>query len=223
MSTNYNYKDFHIRLKQERELRNLTQENVSKFLCVTQGHYCKIEMGYNRLSFKEIIELQKIGINMYYVFTGVRVLDLKYEALLKKYNVIEQMWIYEIVATVVRHNCRSHDLWRRISNTRFILEKNDRKNIWSMLQEHNSLTQAKMAEALKVEVKKYRRLKRREILADSDVILHAYEYFQVSPMFFMEEKDALVHEICMLLNMMDENKRKDIFEYVVLGCSKFLE
>lgn len=192
---NTNYKEFPIRLKHERELRNLSQEKISKLMCVTQGHYCKIETGYNRLSFKEIIDLQKIGINVYYVFTGTENLDLKYEATLKQYDIFKQTWIYEMVATIVRNYSSSDDIRKRISNTRFILEKADKKNIWNILQEYNALTQVKMAEALKIEVKKYRRLKRKEILPDSDVILNAYEYFQVSPLFFIEEKEALVHEM----------------------------
>lgn len=220
---NVGYKKFYERLRQEREENKWSQENISQLLCVTQGHYCKIESGYCRLTYKEIVDLNKNGINMYYVFTGEKVYDLGYKELLKGYTLNKQVWIYEIVATIVYNNLPSTALKKRITNTGNILEKIERNNIWNVLQEHNALTQVKMSEVLKIDVKKYRRLIRREILADSDVILHAYEYFRVSPMFFIEAKDALAHEICALMNMIDENKQKEIFEYAVLGCSKFIK
>lgn len=147
---NIGYKKFYERLRQEREEKKWSQENISQLLCVTQGHYCKIESGYNRLSFKEIVDLNKSEINMYYVFTGVKISDLEFKELLEKYTPIEQMWIYEIVATIVYNNFPSADLRKRISNTRIILEMMERKNIWNALQEHNVLTQVKMAEALKM-------------------------------------------------------------------------
>lgn len=222
-----NSQEFFIRLKQERERKNWSQDTISQLICVTQGHYCKIESGYNRLTFKELVDLKKIGIDVYYIFTGVRGTGFKYEAFFGACSRNEQKWMYEIIATIIQNSydgdLRQRELLnRRITNTRYFLTEENKRNIWCILQKKNTLTQNQMAEALRIDVKKYRRLEKQDILADSDVILHAYEFFQISPMFILKDCNALVCEIGALLNLTDTFMREEIFDYIKLGYTKFI-
>ena len=71
-----------------------------------------------------------------------------------------------------------------------------------------------MAEILGVDVKKLRDLENGRSLPDSELLSRLYELFHIPPAAILKDKKGMANEISILLDMMDIENGKMIFDII---------
>ena len=72
------YQEIAGRFREERERLGMTQEEFSRKLYMSQGHYCKAEQGKKRFTHNELQHLMEVGVDLHYVYTGERLIHSEY-------------------------------------------------------------------------------------------------------------------------------------------------
>lgn len=102
---------------------------------------------------------------------------------------------------------------KKIENIRYALipcEK--RKTVFYKLRRALNYNQKKMAELMKVDVKKLRGMESGKILPDSEIMCQMMDVFSIPYALLLNDKNGLICEINSLLGLIEESKRKDVFE-----------
>ena len=215
------------RLREERKRLNWTQEEMSQKLWLTQSHYNKIENGFKRLSYRELQRLNEIGVDVYHILTGKRIENPFSEEYFKNCNDLAATALcqitYAVLSALSRMEKNISETGRRITNTSYILSnRSTGKSLWLLLRDCNNLKQTQMAEIIKIDVKKYRKLEQKLLLPDSEIIFQTCDCFQVSPFLFLDERGFAIKEIYSILCEVDHDTRNALFDYLELGYSKFM-
>lgn len=215
------------RLKEERKRWNWTQEEMSQKLCLTQGHYNKIENGFKRLSYTELHRLYVVGVDIYYIMTGKRNSGQFDKEILKDCSDLEVYALcqitYAVLRVIIQKNRKSCEVERRIINTNYVLSnKATGKSFWVLLRESNDLKQDQMARVLGINIKKYRNLEKGLFLPDSEIMFRVCDFFHISPFLILSENNFVTDEICSILCEVDYDIRDALFEYLKLGFKTFM-
>lgn len=217
MSTEY--QKFCERLKEERVRISLSQMEVSRSLRMTQSHYSKAELGKRRLSYYEIQCLCETKMDVYYIFTGERWRQIENDSFFWKSTVEELKSYLEIVCTLYMSLFKaniltlSSDNYKKIENIWYALMPCEKgKTIFYKLRRALNYNQKKMAELMKVDVKKLRGMESGKILPDSEIMCQMMDVFSIPYALLLNDKDGLICEINSLLGLIEESKRKDVFE-----------
>ena len=217
---NVAYNEVLKRLKQERQRLCLTQEEMGRCARMNQSNYSKIELGSRRLSYYELKYLCDTNIDLYYIFTGLRGSE-KYNEVFFDYNYLELLYVLNIISSVAELCCvkdggdnRREALARtglfRLSDWEHRLNR----NVFLSLRQTLEYNQCEMAAKLGVDVKKLRMLENGGCMPDSELICKLYQMFDVSPAVVLKDKRGLINEIGLLLESMDEEIGKDVFQFV---------
>lgn len=219
MSTTY--QKFCDRLKDERIRIKLSQLEISHFLRMNQSHYSKAELGKRRFSYYELQYLCETQVDVYYAFTGFRYEIKETEFLLE--STVEELKCYLEILCVLymcmyRKNMLflSNSMYKRIEHIRYALMQSKRgKTIFYNLRRALNYSQNKMAELLGVDIKKLRNLESGKILPDCEIICRFSNNFYIPYALLLQDKKGLVCEINYLLELVEENRRKDILESIL--------
>ena len=166
----------------------------------------------------EVQCLCETNANVYYIFTGEKCQIALNDFLLK--CTFEELKCYlELLCILLmcwhRGNMivLSNDMYKRIENIRYVLMpcKKD-KTIFYKLRRALNYSQIKMADLLKVDVKKLRSMESGKTLPDSEIICHLSDGFHIPYALILNDERGLVCEISCLLRLVDENKQKDILD-----------
>ena len=214
------YQEFCERLKEERMQMKLSQLEIGRLLRMSQSHYSKVELGKRRLSYYEIQCLCDTKADVYYIFTGekcqIELCDFSSE------STFEELKCYlEILCVLLIYSDRhgkiilSEEMYKKIENIRYALMlcKKD-KTLFYKLRRALNYNQKKMADLLKVDVKKLRSMESGKILPDSEIIWQLSEVFYIPYALLLKDRKGLVCEISYLLQLIEESKRKDVLESI---------
>lgn len=217
MSTEY--QKFCERLKEERVRMSLSQMEISRLLRMTQSHYSKAELGKRRLSYYEIQCLCETNVDVYYVFTGERCQQNEDESFFMESTVEELKSYLEIVCILYLSLFKANILtssggkYKKIENIQYALMPCKKgKTIFYKLRRALNYNQKKMAELMKVDVKKLRGMESGKILPDSEIMCQIMDVFSIPYALILNDKKGLICEINSLLGLMEESKRKDVLE-----------
>ena len=213
------YQKFCVRLKEERMRASLSQMEISGLLRMTQSHYSKTELGKRRLSYYEIQCLCETSVDVYYVFTGERGIQIEADSFLWKSTVEELKSYLEVLCILYMSLFKaniltlSSDNYKKVENIRYALMPCKKgKTIFYKLRRALNYNQKKMAEFMKVDVKKLRGMESGKILPDSEIMCQMLAVFSIPYALLLNDKNGLICEINCLLGLMEECKRKDVLE-----------
>lgn len=215
------YQEVAMRFRQERERLNLTQEEVSKKIYMSQGHYCKAEQGKKRFTYGELQNLTKTDVDLHYVYTGERLRHPEYYTFFTTCGQEETRCLTEmalpLLVYILRHLPQQvdDDLYRRIEHERCLLAR-DRQadSYFYQLRRYTSYSQSYMADLLGVNIKKYASLEKNRRFGDSELLLQIYNHFGISPLIMLNTENSIAREICALLEQLGEPYGQKLFAYI---------
>lgn len=213
------YQKFCERLKEERVRISLSQMEISRLLRMTQSHYSKAELGKRRLSYYEIQCLCETNVDVYYVFTGERWQQIENDSFFLE-STAEELKSYLAIVCILYMSLfkakiltSSGDKYKKIENIQYALMPCKKgKTIFYKLRRALNYNQKKMAELMKVDVKKLRGMESGKILPDSEIMCQMMDVFSIPYALVLNDKKGLICEINSLLGLMEESKRKDVLE-----------
>ncbi|MCI9139305.1 helix-turn-helix domain-containing protein [bacterium 1XD42-8] len=208
------YEEVLQRIKEERNSFGWSQDTISQKLRMTQSHYSKTESGKKRFSYQELRLLNDIGIDLDYVFTGQRaVKKQEYDLLVNCGSYLQN--IVEVLYIVAQPFCKNLPVGKRIGYMKYILaESGSTKSIWRLIREYSGYTQREMAVLLGIDIKKYRRLEKKEVQPDSEIILALYNQFHISPLMLLGNCAGLSKEVCEILDSLEEKTRGEMLRFL---------
>lgn len=215
MSITYN--EVVKRWKEERNRLALSQEEMGRFVHLTQTNYSKVEKALRRLSFHELKYMCATDIDVHYSFTAQRG-NNHYGEFLEGRSYFEVFCylniIYSLAAWRGKHdnNASWKAVYEKVKYVPLLEENQFSKNIWMILRHSMGWQQQKMAEALGVDIKKLRDLENGRTLPDSELLCRVYEVFGIPPAVIIKDKKGVVSEISILLERLDEESRLEVCE-----------
>ena len=157
--------------------------------------------------------------DVYYIFTGERWKQIEENSFFLESTVEELKSYLELlcilsmalfkanILTISSDNCK------KIEHIRYALMPCKKgQTIFYKLRRALNYNQKKMAELMKVDVKKLRGMECGKILPDSEIMYQMLAVFSIPYALLLNDKNGLIGEINCLLGLMEESKRKDVLE-----------
>lgn len=213
------YEDVLKRLQEERLAHKLSQGDLSRQLKMTQGHYSKAEHAIKRFTYSEVKCLADSELDLYYIYTGRRVVR-RHEEILKKCGCRELMCYLHVLLSL--ECCRYGDQrceaeakrYRQLCRLKYITGIDDeQESIFMLVRNYEKKTQYEMADSLGMDIKKYRSVEKGTCLPDSELLFKVYCLFEITPAYFMRDRNGLSCEIEYYLNRVDPKVNGTIYRY----------
>lgn len=188
------YEDFLCRLSQYRLYLNMTQEETSSVLGITQSQFSKMELGKTIVPYKSLKCLMNEGWDIDYLVTGkesdrseselISILreaekEQRAELLYAVAWLLEQGILKSVPEVSFETKCELEILKNRTSG----------QNAASVLYEIrkiSGISQIPMSEKLGVNIKKYRMLEKRKADPDAELLLRIYEVTGCKPSLLID-------------------------------------
>ena len=180
-----------------------SQEEMSKELGVNQSHYSKMENGTKYISYRSLKRFEENGGDVNYLITGIPYHTGIVEACVQrcrteqgKTELIKTLlWITRQGTILTYGEDRKEEnrkVWKYI---RLAEQRNTQETIWKNIRNLEHLTQAQMAESLKINIKRYQRLEKLEVDPDADILNSLYFLYGYSPLAILDENMYYIDEI----------------------------
>ena len=217
------YEDVMRRLREERLSHGLSQEDLSRRIMITQGHYSKAEQAVKRFTYFEIKGLAEAELDLYYIYTGCRSGE-RYRSLLGKCSYGELLcYLHMLISlTCCLHEEKKlnlgRDYYRQLCRVRYITgtADTDRITVFLQLRQYEGQNQHEMAECLGMDVKKYRELERGALLPDSELIFKLYSLYQIPPDYVLKDTRGLQCEIESRMERAGAGQNDVVYKYFSL-------
>ena len=188
------YEDFLFRLIQYRLYLNMTQEETSNVLGITQSQFSKMELGKTIVPYKSLKCLMKEGWDIDYLVTGKETGRNESEliSILREAEKEQRSELLYAVAWLLEQGI-SRSIPDLSFETKCELEilksRTSGQNEDSVLYEIrkiSGISQIPMSEKLGVNIKKYRMLEKRKIDPDAELLLRIYEVTGCKPSLLID-------------------------------------
>lgn len=213
------YEDVLERLKEERLLHKLSQEDLSRRLKITQGHYSKAEHAIKRFTYYEVKCLADSEVDLYYIYTGRRITHM-HEEILKNCSYNELLCYLHVLFSLecCRYGEQKRESetkrYKQICRLKFITgAEGGQETIFMLLRKYERKTQFEMAERLGMDIKRYRGVEKGNCLPDSELLFKLYFLFDISPAYVLKDKKGLSCEVEYYLNRVDSGANGVIYRY----------
>lgn len=211
------------RLKEERILHGMTQQDLGSRIGISQGHCCKVEQADKRLTYPELVRLAETEVDLYYVFTNRRVRQV-HKDLFQNCSFKELLCYLSMTASLAmcmydeRQIHLEDDLYRQLCCIQYIVGTGNRheETIFTLLKQRENETQQGMAEQLGVNVKTYRALEQGTRLPDSELVWKLYDVCKVPPALIIKDTKGIVCEIEYLMERLGKRPNGAIYKYFCL-------
>jgi len=206
------YKDFLLRLKEERIRCGLTQQQLCCRTGITQGCFSRAETGRIRLSFLELRRFCASGMDIFYAFTGNKAADrpdFPKPSAASPEELLSLLGIIYIHADTVRIQSRilsgisagTHSgifrdspfgrVWKQLSYLQYLSgSTRTNQNIFYCL----------------------RNLEKGRRLPDCEIIWMLYDQFHVSPAFILNDPKGLWNELDYVLGLLEDTHRETMLQ-----------
>jgi len=227
---NNDYRDFLLRLKEERLRCGLTQQQLCCHTETTQGCFSRAETGHIHISFPKLRKFCTSGMDIFYAFTGNKAanrLDFLEPSAASPEELLSLLGIVYIHADAVRiqgrilsgvsagtHSSIFRDspfgiVWEQLSYLQYLSgSTRTSRNIFYCLRNHYGYTQWNMADLLGMDVKKLRNLEKGRRSPDSEVIWRLCNQFHVSPAVILHDPRGLWNELNYVLGLLEDTHRE---------------
>lgn len=211
------------RLEEYRRKYNIMQNEMADYLEITQSQYSKLEMGKIKLSYDVLDKVYKYGWDIDLIITGEhsnpvlksleRVLvessRKEFVSWLRLCEWAMEQWLDEGRKTSI--------IGYKLIKTFIYAEKE--LTPLQKLRLTYGLSQARMAEIVGVNIKKYRQLEKGSINLDAELLANIYEETRCRPLFFMDEETyylSVISEECRY-----DSQREEQLNYLLSIKEKF--
>lgn len=191
------YEDFLRRLNQYRQRLNMTQQETSSALGITQSQFSKMELGKTIMPYKALTHLISMGWDVDYLITGQEI-SRKVSELRKVVMRAEEEYrprLFDAIAWMLRQG-----LDKRASELSFEtkceieilkMRANGRPSdsVLYIIRKMLGMSQIPMAEKLGVNIKKYRMLEKNEANPDAELLFRIYEVTGCKPSLLINYDD----------------------------------
>ncbi len=213
------YEDVLERLQEERLAHKLSQEDLSRQLKITQGHYSKAEHAIKRFTYYEVKCLADSELDLYYIYTGRRVLH-RHGELLKSCGYRELLCYLHVLLSLecCRYGEQKQEAeakrYRQLGRLKFITGAEDgQESIFMLVRRYEGKTQFEMADCLGMDIKRYRGVEKGTCLPDSELLFKIYALFDISPAYVLKDRKVLSCEIEYYLNRVDPRVNGAVYRY----------
>lgn len=211
------YEAFLQRLIRYRIQLNLTQENASRKLGITQSQLSKQELGRTIIPYKILAKYRNMGWDLDYLFTGEKTV-WKGQALSERLHTADEkdrrlilkfaVWLLEAgleksdIEISVEAKCE-------INLLKLKAECETNQSILYEIRKITGMPQLVMAEKLGVNIKKYRALEREEAKPDAELLIEIFELTRCKPSLFLASSDStsmMIDDLWGLLSAVQQRK-----------------
>ncbi len=208
------------RLRDERGRMSVTQEQMSRFIHISQSYYSKVERGERLLAYYELKSMCEHGMDVHFIFTGQRCsgmykdffVKLEYAELLGHLNILSAVVKYFYVTRAGAH---WESLYRQVAYLGCVEEyRKTEGNVFYGLRKQLDWPQQKMAGKLGVDVKKLRALENSKTLPDSELVYKLYDMYCIPPAAVLKDAEGMANVIGCLLEMMEKDKGEFVFRFL---------
>ena len=213
------YEDVLERLREERLIHRLSQEDLSRQLKITQGHYSKAEHAIKRFTYYEVKSLADSELDLYYIYTGRRI-EHRHEEILKNCSYRELLCYLHILLSLVccRYGEQRQEIeakrYRQLSRLKYITGAEDgQESIFMLVRKYERQTQFEMADRLGIDIKRYRKVEKGTCLPDSELLFNLYSLFDISPAHVLRDRKGISCEIEYYLDKVDPASNGAICRY----------
>ncbi len=188
------YEDFLQRLIQYRLYLNMTQEQTSKVLGITQSQFSKMELGKTIVSYKSLTRLMEDGWDIDYLVTGkesaqnvseltsliLQVEDKDRQEFLGAVAWFLEQGIAKSVSDISFETKCEIEVLKRRANGR------ETDSVLYEIRKISGISQIPMSEKLGVNIKKYRMLEKSKANPDAELLLRIYEVTGCKPSLLID-------------------------------------
>ena len=172
------YEEFLRRLNQYRLYLNMTQEELSDALGITQSQFSKIELGKTVMPFKTLERLEGMGWDIDYLVTGKSLgrKDSELNDILQKVGEPYKREFLNAVTWLLKQgigkDCSklSPEIECEIEILQMRVRSESSCSVLYEVRRISDVAQAAMAEKLGVNIKKYRKLEKNEVRPDVELL-----------------------------------------------------
>lgn len=214
------YESALARLKDERGRLSVTQEQMSRYIHISQSYYSKVERGERLLAYYELKSMCEHGMDVHFIFTGQRCGN-KYKEFFRKLKYSELLGCLNILSAAVKYLYISEtaEHWEPVYRQVIFLncvenQQRAEANVFYGLRKQLDCSQQKMAGELGVDVKKLRALETNKTLPDSEIVYKLYDMYHIPPATVLKDAEGLANVISCLLEMMNADKGEIVFRFL---------
>lgn len=191
------YEDFLRRLNQYRQRLNMTQEETSRALGITQSQFSKMELGKTIMPYKALAHLISMGWDVDYLITGKEICRRDSE-LRKVVMHAEEEYrprLFDAIAWMLKQGLdkRTSELDFETKCEMEILKMRasgrPSDSVLYRMRKILGMSQIPMAEKLGVNIKKYRMLEKNEANPDAELLSRIYEVTGCKPSLLINYDD----------------------------------
>lgn len=221
------YSKFLQRLNAYRQNLQLTQTQMAELFGMHQSHYGRCEAGTRVVPFQSLKTFEKRGGDLFLLLTGNERSEGPVETFLAacrddtaKDRMIKLLiWCVEFGCWMDHRD--EKDLVTTMRKGVWLVELEDHKtSLWERIRKVEGLTQLDMADLLGMEVKRYRRIEKREIDADVEVLCALYDRLHYSPQMFFDVDRFYVDELNYYWNLLLEDTKGFLRKIVEAAIEK---
>ncbi len=208
------------RLRDERGRMSVTQEQMSRYIHISQSYYSKVERGERLLAYYELKSMCEHGMDVHFIFTGQRCSGM-YKDFFCKLKYSELLGCLSILSAAVKYlyvtqaGAQWEAMYRQVAYLGCVEEKQKvESNVFYGLRKQLDCSQKKMAGELGVDVKKLRALENSKTLPDSEIVYKLYDMYCIPPAAVLKDAEGLANVISCLLEMMKKEKGEFVFRFL---------
>lgn len=197
------------RLSQYREHLGVSQEEMGRYLGVTQSHYQKLEKGMKVISKKSLLTFEMSGHDVLWLLTGQKRKSGYLDSFLNEFDSAAQKrdWLEAIIWGTekrTRKNEMEYDSSLKKAYNLMKISEYDEQRIWKKIREVENLTQVQMANLLEINIKRYRKIEKGEVSEDAAIFVSLYENLHYSPMLILNRERYYLDELNTIWSKFDK-------------------
>lgn len=221
------YYNFLHRLNAYREKMEMTQEEMAQMFGVHQSHYGRFETGERVISFSSLKQFEENGGDLFQLLTGCERVSGPAGSYLKECTTVEGkakllgllIWAVECGSWMDRRP--QDEAARGLRKCMRLMElKEGRYSIWEGIRKLEDLTQVQMAELLDIEVKKYRRIEKKDKEPDVELLCTLFDKLQYSPQIFFDVEKFYVDELNFYWNLLKPETKTFVEQMIDAALEK---
>lgn len=214
-----NYISVAKRLKIYREKLSISQNNMANLLGVTQSHYSRLEEGKKIISYQSLNNFKRNGGDIQFLITGEWIKVGKIDQYLEKCcQIQDKEELLKLIIWASKQGEKIEGENKGEFEKTFLSKKLEfSEGVWKAIRITENLTQVEMASLLDINIKRYRRIEKKEILPDADILYSLHVQLNYSPLIVMDSDFFYLNELNGIWEKFSENTIRQLDELIQKG------
>ena len=207
------------RLRIYREKLNETQNSMGSLLGVTQSHYSRLEDGKKVISYQNLQHFRANGGDVQFLITGEWVKRGPIDEYLEKCRKVDDKEeLLKLIIWAGRQGEQIENKRLELFDKSFLpKEIRNLNKIWKAIRINENLTQIEMASLLDINIKRYRRIEKNQVLPDADILYSLYMKLGYSPLIVMDSDFFYLNKLNIVWKSFSEKTTRQLDELIQKG------